>query len=410
LDPERSILHRWRGVQPYDTALQQLLCRHPPECGGDFSHIPVDSGVRVSRPAFLRRLERTGRRVLRRCISPDPTILPPKCVPSGVKLNRILLMRWDAIGDMVVSLPLFRRLRELHPGTEIGIVASRRNAGLLRYEEGFRVLLWDRNPGLFLRSLAAARRFAPDAVVDTRMHYDSTTSYIYGMVSGAPWTVSATNRDQRLPFSVRVPVAQQGRHIVELISEVLSALGADLRLEDLDRRLRFSGREREFADGFWRSAGLSLRDRAVVLNLSARDPRKSWGGENSVKLLRMLGSRGYPTVVISAPADRQELVDIAEAGGALAAPESPDVLSAAALLEGGRLLVTPDTAMVHVAAAHQLPVVGLYAQGEPHMPLWYPWQVPMRTVVTSDPTGVKSISVGDVMNSVCELLAETGGG
>ena len=363
----------------------------------------------MSRPALLRRLEKAGRQVLIRAISPDSMIKPRECIPSDAVLNRILLMRWDAIGDMVVSLPLFRRLRELHPGSEICIVASRRNIGLLRYEEGFRVLLWNRDPLIFLRSLAAARTFAPDAVVDTRMHYDSTTSFIYGLISGAPWTVSASNCNQRLPFSVRVAVTQQGRHIVELTAEVLSALGADLRLIGLDRRLRFSGRERRFAESFWRSAGLPLRGRAIVLNLSTRDPRKSWGGENSVKLLRALGAAGHSTVVVSAPEDRQKALAVAEAGGALAAPESPDILSVAALLDGARLLVTPDTAMVHVAAAHQVPVVGLYVPGESHMPLWYPWQVPMRTVLATDPAGVSTISVQDVLDSVSELLSETGG-
>jgi heptosyltransferase III len=364
----------------------------------------------MSRPAPLRRLERAGRRVLFRCIAPlSGSEMIRDRVPEGTLLRRILLMRWDAIGDMAVSLPLFRQLRTLHPEAEIGIVASRRNAPLLRYEEGFRVILWDRSPCVFLRSLAEARRFLPDAVVDTRMHYDSTTSFLYGLVSGAEWNLSASNPDPRLPFSVRVAVPRDGRHIVELTALLLSALGGEVRSSQPDRKLRLSGRERAYAARFWRETGLSLRGRVVALNLSARDPRKAWGALNSVELLRQMRSAGLSTVVFSTPADRIEALAVADAAGAIAAPESPDILHAAALLEETRLLVSPDTAMIHVAAAHDVPVVGLYLPAEPHMPLWDPWQVPCRLLRTPDAARVSAIEPSTVMDAVADLLAATGG-
>ena len=364
----------------------------------------------MSRSAPLRRVERAGRRLLLSGLAPftSPGV-PLARVPERTALHRILLMRADAIGDMATCLPLFRELRALHAEAEIGIVASKRNAPLLRYEDGFRVILWDRNPGIFLRSLAEAKEFRPDAVVDTRMHYDSTTSFLYGLVSGSEWTLSASNRDERLPFSVRVPVPHGGRHIVELTAMLLSGLGRDVRVTGLDRKLRLSATERAFAALFWRDAGLSLRGRAVALNVSAGNPRRAWGAESWVDLCRFLTSASIRTVIFSTPADRGEALAIAAAGGALAAPVLPDILHAAALLEEMRLLVTPDTAMVHIAAAHEVPVVGLYPVRDAHMPLWYPWEVAHRLVRTPDPERVSAIPPAVVIDAVEDLLASTGG-
>jgi ADP-heptose:LPS heptosyltransferase len=364
----------------------------------------------MGRSAPLRRIERAGRRLLNGGLAPFTSPGPPLArVPKGTALRGILLMRWDAVGDMATCLPLFRELRTLHPEAEIGIVASKRNTPLLRYEAGFRVILWDRNPKIFLKSLAAAREFQPDAVVDTRMHYDSTTSFLYGLVSGAEWTLSTSNRDERLPFSVRVPVPLGGRHFIELTAMLLSGLGRDVRVTGLDRKLRLSVLERAFAARFWREAGLSLRGRAVALNVSAGNPRRAWGVESWVDLCRFLTSARITPLIFSTPADRGTALSIAEAGGALTAPEFPDILHAAALLEEMRLLVTPDTAMVHIAAAHGVPVVGLYPVREAHMPLWYPWEVAHRLVRTPDPERVSAVPPAMVIDAVTDLLASTGG-
>ena len=117
---------------------------------------------------MLKRLEAAGRRALSKHILSrfqEDRVLAK--IPDDVKLNRILLMRWDAIGDMMVSLPLFRKVRELFPEAEAGIVVSRRNLPLLKYEEGFTAILYDSRPSIYLRSLFLARRFRPDVIVDT---------------------------------------------------------------------------------------------------------------------------------------------------------------------------------------------------------------------------------------------------
>ena len=360
----------------------------------------------------LKRLESYGRSLLTPLMnsrSPGGTGSVPERIPPGEGPRRILLMRWDAIGDMVISLPFFRELAGLLPAAEIGIVVSRRNLPLLRYERGFTTILWDRRPGTFLKSLRSARAFRPDTVVDTRMHYDSTTSFLYALASGAKWSVSASNRSNRLPFSVRVPVPEAG-HYADMTARLLSALGPPLHGADLDRRLRLSSLEREFAAGFWRDAGIGLIGRAVAVNISAGNPARAWGGENNAELCRLLISRGLTPVLMSTPDDRVEVTAIsAEVDGVLIAPVSPTILHAAALLDGMAMLVTPDTAMVHIAAAHGVPVVGLYPIREGHMPTWQPWRIEHELLRSPEHGKVSDIRPTDVADAADILLLRTEG-
>jgi len=356
---------------------------------------------------MLKRIESAGRKLLSKHVlsrfQPENVL---ERIPEGVNLDRILLMRWDAIGDMMVCLPLFREVRRLFPEAEIGIVVSKRNLPLLKHEEGFHTILYDSRPSTYIRSLILARRFRPDAVVDTRMHYDSTTSFIYGAVSGARWRLSASNRDNRLPFSVRVPMPSGKHHYAHLTRVLLEGLGRSIDDNDLDRRLSLSIEEIGFADTFWRKAGLNLRGKAVGVNISAGNPRRIWGSDNTSKLCSFIVDTGRVPLVFSAPDDMCEAEKIAEAvPGTRVIPECSTVLHAAALAADCSVMITPDTALVHIAASCDIPVLGLFPQREEHMPRWYPWRVKHELIRTK--TGrVEDISVQDVIAGYSRLLDE----
>ena len=354
---------------------------------------------------MLKKMEATGRKVLSKHFlehfRPDKVL---EKIPADVELKRILLMRWDAIGDMMVCLPFFRKLRELFPEAETGIVVSRRNLPLLKYESEFYTILYDSRPSTYIRSLILARRFRPDVIVDTRMHYDSTTSFIYGLISGAKWRLSASNRDNRLPFSVRVPMPEGKHHYAPLTKILLEGLGRNIDDSKLDRRLRLSTEETEFADAFWKDAGLSLCNKVVGVNISAGNSSRIWGTRNTAELCSSIVNTGNVPLIFSTPDDRVKAIKISDSvPGTMVTPECRTVLHAAALVKHLRMMITPDTALVHIASSYEIPVLGLFPQREGHMPLWYPWRVEHELVRTH--TGrIEDISVKDVIVGYKKLL------
>lgn len=356
---------------------------------------------------MLKRMEAAGRTALTKQVlvrfQPDRVL---EKIPANAKLKRILLMRWDAIGDMMVCLPFFRKVRELFPEAETGIVVSRRNLPLLKHEKTFHTILYDSEPLTYIRSLVLARRFNPDVIVDTRMHYDSTTSFIYGLVSGAGWRLSASNRDNKLPFSVRVPMPEGRHYIAKLMSILLEGLGKKIDDSELDREPVLSVEETGFVCAFWRETGLRFRGNCVGINMSARDPSHRWTDEKTAALCGSLISRGKTPLLMSIPPERRRALEIAESRpGTLVAPECPTILHVAALIRDLALFVTPDTGLVHIAASFGIPVVGMYCPNESHLPLWYPWRV--ENEILMDPEKVENITVKDVEKAVDRLVRRT---
>jgi ADP-heptose:LPS heptosyltransferase len=362
----------------------------------------------VEGAALLKKLETAGRRGLSGCLrswfAQDGV---QERIPPDSAIGRILIMRWDAIGDMMVCLPYFRKVREAFPRARVCIVVSRRNMPLLRYERGFETVLYDPAPVRYLKSILRARGFRPDAVVDTRMHYDSTTSFIYGALSGARWLLSAVNRRSTLPYNVRVPMPKARTHYAEMTRLLLEGLGRDLDHGSLDRQVRLSSEELEFSGAFWRRTGLRLRGRTVGINMSARDPRHQWPETSVEELCARLLDLGQKPVLFSLPSTRERAEAIAARNrGVAVPPRCPTILHAAALIRDMAMFVTPDTGLVHVASSYQVPTVGLYTPNEEHLPLWHPWRV--ESEVLMHPSRVDGIDTDAVIAAVVRLARRTG--
>lgn len=308
---------------------------------------------------------------------------------------------------MMVCLPWFRKVREVWPEVRVGIVVSRRNRDLLKHESGFNIILYGKDPFEFIRSLHSARQFGADAVVDTRMHYDSTTTFIYGSVSGAAWMLSADNRDRRLPYNVRVPMPQERTHNSEMTRLLLSGLGREIPDRDLEREVRLSSEELEFAARFWRMAGLRLRGRTIGINMSVRDPLHAWPPSRIEELSTRLAQLGHRVVLFSMPSEREASLSISgTVPGTFSAPPTPTILHAAALIKDMAMFITPDTGLVHVASSYGIPTVGLYVPNEEHLPLWLPWRVENEVIMEA--AGVGSISAESVIGSMLALASRTG--
>ena len=352
---------------------------------------------------FLKKSEIAARRLLFRLLAPGLSAAETiPSIPCGERLDRVLIMRQDRIGDMIMTLPLLRELRNVHPNLRTAVVASESNGVVLRHEEDVEVITYRKSPGDFMSSLLRVRDFAPDAAVDMHMH-DSTTSFIYAMASGARWRLHAEGT-RRLPFNVRVDVPGEG-HIMDAFTGLLSGLGRDIGLENPDREPRLSREEVEFAEDFWAGCDHLPGDCAAV-NISAGGSNRYWETGRYVALCREMASMGLRILLVSSPDDMPRAREIASGvDPAVVPPPTPSILHLAALLRGVMLLFSPDTSVVHLAASMGVPVVGMYLPFDPSLPKWYPWRTRHQVLMASDAASVNSIDPVDAGDAVRRLVA-----
>ncbi len=94
------------------------------------------------------------------------------------------------------------------------------------------------------------------------------------------------------------------------------------------------------------------------INLSASNPGKEWPLEHWKRLLSELIG---PFIILSMPDDaaRKALLE-RTFSNVIASPSTPTLTDAGYLIRHLKLLITTDTALVHVAGCHNIPVIVLY--------------------------------------------------
>lgn len=355
--------------------------------------------------SYVRSVERWIRDKLHRGIAhllPGPTA-PARTPNWDERPYRVLVLRYDVIGDLVLSTGMLRQIASAHPSFEIDVLAR---AWVVPVLDGLpyvrRVISFDcsaknRYPSLAL--LAQVRRQGYDVVVDgmSIRRSSPTSSLMFMLASRAPYRVGLTSATNSFLYNLAIE-PDRSRHHAEQSAILAQAFGVPIDGTDWRSQLAVSAAERDAAEKYWSSLGAGLR---VFVNISVTDPRNDWPDDRFVAVLRRLAARRSDVVMlVSGIASQNDRIDrIARASGAHPATQSLRELIAR--VATADLVLTPDTGVVHVAAAFGRPIVGLYRVDTR---MWAPYRVPSRAIHSD--SLVHSIPVERVTAALDELLDE----
>lgn len=318
---------------------------------------------------------------------------------------KYLFVRQDRIGDALISTPLIHALAATHPGAVIDMLLSTNNHFALAGDPVIRrrwVYSGDPfgTPGL----LRAIRRERYDFLVDL-MDNPSTTSTFLALTAGARWNVGLAKGNDGV-YDVLVPLrSRRDTHIIDRLAPLLEPFG----VTSVERRIRYHPspggpeRARELL------SGLGISGRYVAVNMSAGSRARFWGVPNLVELCRGMRSArpGLPVLLLHSKGYAEEAGAVAEASGAVPAPQGLSFDMFACLVGGASVLVSPDTAAVHLAAAFGVPVVALYIHADPALRIWDPVGVPCETLETAS-ARLADIPPREVLDAFERLAASTG--
>jgi heptosyltransferase I len=171
-------------------------------------------------------------------------------------------------------------------------------------------------------------------------------------------------RDMNWLFTTdRIPKRPTG-HVQDQYFEFLEYLGVDPL--PIEWRLELSDEERSAQREFF--ASFDRPPCAVVVATSK--PRKNWMPERYARLIERLESDfGLQPIIVGGPArvEREAALSVLAETRAKTVVNAlgDDVRRLLWLLDGSRLVISPDTGPLHMARALDVPVVGLYGATNP---------------------------------------------
>jgi lipopolysaccharide heptosyltransferase I len=274
-------------------------------------------------------------------------------------MNRILIVRMSALGDIVHALPVLSALRAADPSAQIDWLAESAYAGILDLVEGLNERIIVR-PG-YARALATMRSRHYDAAIDLQ---GLIKSAVAARMSGARRVIGFETRVLRERaaawFYTETAAIPDNVHVIDKNLSVLALLGVPIANIPSITQISFPFRAS-------RSRVIDhVTSRApngfTLINPGAAWPNKRWPPERfGAVAKRLRDTTGLRPLVLwgSREAPLADAVVSASGGAATRAPET-SLADLLALSRDAALMISGDTGPIHIAAAVATPIVGLY--------------------------------------------------
>ena len=331
---------------------------------------------------------------------------------------KILLLQLRRIGDLILTTPAVAALRESFPDAQLTIVVSSECADLLpAVADVDRTLMARRNTrDLALFFSVAASRF--DYCIDfTR----NDRSAFLALLSGARRRVVSYRVRQQSKMRARaytdfVNVRMRDTHTIDYNLALLEPLGVRTAASRAPY-LHLTQVAHEKGDAlrrYWK-----ITRPYVILHPGSARREKLWEPERWAEVIDHFGRNNDIDLVLTSGSSLNEQAHIAaiknKVQQIIDLSGKTNVLTLAALIGHARLLVTVDSAPMHLAAATRTPQVALFGPTNPFH--WRPRESPalilqgesaepVTAFLPAQPRfAMSQISTGTVINAMDSLLS-----
>ncbi|HEY6802564.1 MAG TPA: glycosyltransferase family 9 protein [Pyrinomonadaceae bacterium] len=321
------------------------------------------------------------------------------------KIERVLVVRLDEIGDVVLTTPFLRELRANLPNASITLLVKpdiRNLVELCPYVS--EVITYQPPASKYWRSIQAtslAKRLARShflarqfdiAIVprwDADSYYASMVTYLSGASTRVTYSEHVAQEKRRSNvgldrlFTHVLNLAEQ-KHEVERNLDLIHFLRGEVADDRLE--IWIGDEDEAFAEQFLRDHGVGPRDSIVTMAIGARYPRRVWPLARYVELGSWFKRNCDGFIVIIGNEDERHLGDeMSRVLGkrVLNSAGKTTLRQATALLKRSSLFVGNDTGPMHLAAAVNCPVIEISCHpeggstGHPNSPTRFgPWGVP----------------------------------
>jgi len=283
----------------------------------------------------------------------------PAVVGDGAA-PRVLVIQTAFLGDVVLTTPLFRGLKRLAPGGYLTALVTPEAAPLVEEDPHLDAVLTYGKKGGERFGSALGKIRAPGFDWIVAPHRSHRTSLL-ALLSGVPRRVGFADAGFSWVYGTRVhrPLAL---HEVDRNLELLRGVGGQPEPSDRVLYAGYTPREAEMVDAALRRRGIGQGEVLAGLCPGSIWATKRWPPEGFAEVGRRLAGRGYRVVLLGGPGDREVAAQVEQGIGRAAfsaAGETP-LKALAAWMDRLKILVTNDSAPLHVAAARGTPTVALF--------------------------------------------------
>lgn len=348
--------------------------------------------------------------------------------------ENILCVRLDSIGDVLMTTPAIRAIKEARPGRRITLLTSPAGVGIASLiPEIDDVIVYD---APWMKATAPRMNSQPEfemveklrglgfdaAVIFTVFSQNPLPSAFLCYLANIPLRLAHCHENpyQLLTNWVLDPEPSCGiRHEVRRQLDLVATIGCLIKNERMSLKVSDSDRDRVLY--LLDELGIDLERPLVVIHPGATAATRRYPPEGFAEVARRLVLDANFQVIFTGVNSERELVQSIQAGMNTESHSLVGDLNLAelsALIELAPLVISNNTGPVHIAAAVGTPVVDLYALTNPQHT---PWGVPHRVLFHDVPCKfcyksicpeghyhcLRLLTPDEIFRAACELFSET---
>jgi heptosyltransferase-2 len=276
-------------------------------------------------------------------------------------MKKILFLHTGRIGDMILMTGFFDQLKKAHPDYTLDVIAGPSNAVVLKNNPAIRrVLPLVKSPSGLIRFISHLRSQHYDLYLDPKDHYSGEGYWIAKAVRASLKVGYKKGNNSPFQYSnVEGLDPNKVLHYAELPYQAAKQAGITFPTPTIRPKLYPNEQNQKRVEAYLAEQGIQAE--YVVLNLSASQPIKEWPISHWADLLQRQPSK-RPIVICTPPSAvstaRELSTQLKQFAGVFS---SADLLDATELIRRSSGLLSPDTSLIHVAAAFDRPIFGLYS-------------------------------------------------
>ena len=310
------------------------------------------------------------------------------------RIHRVLVIKLQHLGDVLLTSPVFSALKQQHPHLEIDALIYADTTAMLDGNPNINTIFtidrtWKQSTRLKLSQewqlFCALKSKGYQLIIGLtdQMRAAWLTRLLRPLYSVAEKYPHKRGKFWRNSFSHLYSQPKTPHHTVETHLDALRRLGLYPKTENKPLLMPTSTEAKQKLSNLLETENL-LGKQYIVIHPASRWMFKAWNIAGFAAILREMKSHNISIVLVSGPdiAEREyvkrilELQPIAavDLSGKLKLPEL------ATLIADASRFIGLDSVAMHIAAAVNTPCIALF--GPSNKQRWHPWQVPHR-VLTS---------------------------
>jgi ADP-heptose:LPS heptosyltransferase len=287
------------------------------------------------------------------------------------EIKKILIIKWGALGDIVMSTSAIAAVRENFPKAKITILSNNLMKQIL--PEGFLndELIVIKTKGnrvdeSFMNQLKLIHQLRKrkfDLAVNLR--WTSERGAVLAFLSGAKYRVSSGPKNVMNLYTVKAKAPEGRYHEIHRNLDIVKALG--LNVKDEIPVICISEEEQKFADNFFEKNKLE-KGNTICVHPGASRAIRAWMPERYREIIKRIVEKLNVKVILTWGSVEEKLArDVVDGLGenVIISERTKNIGELAAIIKNSSLFFSNCTGPMNVAIAARTPVIALLGSSDP---------------------------------------------